>query len=98
VKRETARRWALMVAKLLSDGKQEIAADVVATFQLRRVQGKSEVKQFSLPDADAPMLDELHEMLDELGYDSIMRMGDARRKELENGRPGIYRPIAPDQG
>lgn len=93
MKAETARRWALMVAKLWSDGKSEIAADVVATFQLRRVQAKSEVKQFSVPDVDVPVLDELHEMLDELGYESIMKMGAKRRKELEHGKPGIYQPI-----
>lgn len=93
MKREIAKRWALLTAKLISDGKMEIAADVVATFQLRRVQAKSEIKQFSVPDADVPVLDELREMLDELGYENVMKMGEKRRKELERGRPGIYIPV-----
>lgn len=87
-----SRRWALLCAKLLSDGKTEIAADVVATFQLRRVALASEVKQFDTQNGDMPVLEELHEMLDELGYDSLMKMGEKRRKELENGKPGIWVP------
>jgi hypothetical protein len=92
MKPEIRRRWALLCAKLVSDGKMEVAADVVGTLTLRRVQA-SEVKQFDLMSGDAPILDELHEMLDELGYDSLMKMGEKRRKELENGPPGINIPL-----
>lgn len=86
-----SRRWALLCAKLVSDGRHDIAADVLATFQLRRVNA-SEVKQFDTQNGDMPVLEELHDMLDELGYESIMKMGEKRRKELEHGRPGIYVP------
>lgn len=82
------RRWALLCAQLIKDRKIDIAADVVATLSSRRV-GASEVKQFSVPDGDVPVLEELREMLDELGYESIVKMGEKRRKELENSGPGI---------
>lgn len=85
------RRWALLCAKLLSDGKQHIAADVVAVLRMVR---SSEVKQFNLMDGDAPELEELKEMLDEVGYESVMKMGEKRRKELENGPPGISIPMS----
>lgn len=92
MKAEVSRRWALMCAKLISDGKHEIAADVIATMQLRRVTA-SEVKQFDTQNGDMPVLEELKEMLDEMGYESVMKMGEKRRKELEKGRPGIYVPF-----
>jgi hypothetical protein len=92
VSRELRRRWALLCAKLMADRKPELAADVLGTLMLRRVQA-SEIKQFDLMQGDKPVLEELHEMLDELGYKSLTQMGEKRRKELENGPPGIWVPL-----
>ena len=88
VRPEIRHRWAELCAALWNGGRKEVAADVVGTLMLRA----SEVKQFDLMAGDVPVLEELHEMLDELGYESIMEMGEKRRKELERGPPGIHVP------
>jgi len=92
--KDLAKRWALLVSKLHADGKHEIAADIVGTFMLgSRLTSASEIKQYDLMNGDVPVLEELHEMLDELGYENIVKMGEKRRKELERGPPGINVPM-----
>ncbi len=80
---ETCKRWALLCVKAIADGKHDVAADIVATFMLGHKVTASEIKRYDTPNGDVPVLEELHDMLDELGYDSIMKMGEKRRAELE---------------
>ena len=95
MKTESAERWAALCAKLVTDGKHEIAADILATLRLGGPVCASEIKKYDTMSGDVPVLRELHKMLDEIGYESIMKMSDKRRKELEDGPPGINIPMAP---
>lgn len=71
-----ARRWAALVARHVAAGQLDHAAAIMVAVGSRS-------KQFVPGDPDTEVNKQLHEMLDQLGYENLMLVTDKRRQALE---------------
>lgn len=92
----SSQRWAVLIARTWQAGKHEIAADILATVDPSGVLGTiSASKDGTHPIEDGVVLKDLHEILDETGMESILKISEKRCKELQNLGPSFSSDRAP---
>lgn len=87
--------WALLIARTWHEGRHEIAADILATLHGNDQQAlalASKSADHPLSGDDGPLLESLHDILDETGFQSILKISKSRCKELKNLKPSMIAP------
>ncbi len=84
--------WALLIARTWHEGRHDIAADILATLhgndQQALVQA-SKAAEHTIGDDSGALLEALHDILDETGFQSILKISEKRCKELKNLKPSM---------